>query len=354
MKLSQNIQFCTSEDSTRIAVASCGTGPVILRAAHWLSHVDYDLESPVWRPWLQALSARNRFVRYDPRGCGMSDRHVADLSIEAWNADLDAVAESIKEPRFVLLGLSQGGALAIDFALRHPERVSHLVLLNAYGQGGRARARTEAELLEAETLVNFIRVGWGRDNPAFCRFFTNLFIPDGTPEQHRWWGDLERITATAEVASQLLWSMQGIDVLDRASGLSVPTLIAHCRGDMRVPFDEGRKLAAAIPGARFVPLESKNHVLLADEPAWAVFQAELASFLGQDGPAQFPVVGEAGLTPAEAAILALVAEGLDNQSIAERLGKSAKTVRNQLSVVFNKLGVHSRSQAIVMALGGKA
>ncbi len=352
MKLSQSIGFCTAADGTRIAVASCGQGPVILRAAHWLSHVDYDLESPVWRPWLQALSAHNRFVRYDPRGCGLSDRHVADLSVDAWHADLDAVAASVEEPRFVLLGLSQGGALAIAYALRHPERVSHLVLLNAYSQGMRVRAKTEAEQLEAETLVNFIRIGWGRDNPAFCQFFTNLFIPDGTPEQHRWWGDLEKVTATADVAAQLLWEMQRIDVSDRVPQLRVPTLVAHSRGDMRVSFDEGCKLAATIPGARFVPLESRNHVLLPDEPAWTVFHGELASFLGQDRPEQPRAIRDAGLTAAEAAILDLVVEGLDNRSIALRRGKSVKTVRNQLSVIFSKLGVHNRAQAIVLRLTG--
>ncbi|WP_439617762.1 alpha/beta fold hydrolase [Shinella sp.] len=350
MKLDQTIRFCSSADGTRIALASCGKGQVLLRAAHWLSHVDYDLQSPVWRPWLQALSARNRFVRYDPRGCGLSDRYVADLSVDAWHADLEAVAETIEEPQFVLLGLSQGGALAIAYAARHPERVSRLVLLNAYGQGARVRAQTDAERLEAETLVNFIRVGWGRDNPAFAQFFTNLFIPDGTPEQHRWWGDLERLTAAGNVAAQLLWNMQGIDVLELAATLSVPTLIAHSRGDMRVPFDQGCKLAAAIPGARFVPLESKNHVLLPEEPAWPVFLSELAAFLGQDRPMRPLAVREAGLTPVEAALLDLVAEGLDNREIAERLGKSVKTVRNQLSVLFGKLDVHSRSQAIVVAL----
>ena len=323
---------------------------MILRAAHWLSHVDYDLQSPVWRPWLQSLSVRNQFVRYDPRGCGLSDRYVADLSVEAWHADLDAVAESIEEPRFAILGLSQGGALAIAYAARHPERVSHLVLLNAYCQGARIRAQTDAERLEAETLVNFIRVGWGRDNPAFAQFFTNLFIPDGTAEQHRWWGDLERLTVTAEVAAQLLWHMQGIDVLDVAATLRVPTLIAHSRGDMRVPFDQGCKLAAAIPGARFVPLESKNHVLLPNEPAWTVFHAELATLLGQDRPLRPRAVREAGLTQAEATLLDLLAEGLDNRAIAQRVGKSVKTVRNQLSVIFGKLGVRSRSQAIVVAL----
>ena len=350
MKTRQRIGFCTSSDGTRIAVASCGEGPVILRAAHWLRHVNYDLDSPVWKPWLHALSSHNRYIRYDMRGCGLSDRHVADLSLKAWHDDLEAVAALIEEPRFVLLGLSQGGALAIAYALKHPERVSHLILMNAYGKGTRARANSEAELLEAETLVNFIRIGWGRDNPAFCQFFTNLFIPGGTPEQHRWWGDLERETASAEVAARILRHMQDIDVSESAAKLSVPTLVIHCRGDMRVPFEEGCKLAALIPGARFIALESNNHVLLPDEPAWSVFQSELASFLGQEQVQQAPAVREAGLTPSEATILSLVTEGLDNRSIALRLGKSVKTVRNQLSSIFGKLGVRSRSQAIVKSL----
>lgn len=349
MTLRQSIAFCTSSDGTRIAVASSGRGPVILRAAHWLSHCHHDLESPVWRPWLEAFSARRRFVRYDPRGCGLSDRFVADLSTCAWQADLEAVAATIDVPRFVLLGLSQGGALAVRYALDHPERVSHLVLVNAYAQGGRVRARTDAERLEAETLVNFIRIGWGRENPAFCRFFTNLFIPDGSPEQHRWWGDLERLTAAPEVAAALLQEMQGIDVLDAARDLRVPTLILQCRGDMRVPFEEGCKLAAAIPGARFVPLDSRNHVLLPSEPAWKTFHAEIVRFLG-DAPSMRPAAA-AGLTPAEIAVLDLVTQGLDNRAIAVRLGKSEKTVRNQVSMILDKLGVHSRAQAIVAALG---
>jgi pimeloyl-ACP methyl ester carboxylesterase/DNA-binding CsgD family transcriptional regulator len=342
--------FCTSADGTRIAVASCGEGPVLLRAAHWMSHVDYDLKSPVWRPWVEALSANNRYVRYDPRGCGLSDRHVADLSLEAWQADFDAVAASIEEPRFALLGLSQGGALAVSYALRHPERVSHLILLNAYAQGARIRANTDEELLEAETLVNFIRVGWGRDNPAFCQFFTNLFIPKGTPEQHQWWADLERMTVSADVAARTLEVMQKIDILDQAAQLNVPTLILHCRGDMRVPFEQGCKLAAAIPGARFVSLESENHVLLPNEPAWKVLHAEFARFLGQERTELPKRVSNAGLTPAEDDVMHMLAEGFDNRTIAERLGKSEKTVRNQLSVIFGKLGVKSRAQAIVAAL----
>jgi pimeloyl-ACP methyl ester carboxylesterase len=306
----------------------------------------------VWRPWLEALSARHRFIRYDPRGCGLSDRFVADLSLAAWQADLEAVAATIEAPRFVLLGKSQGGALAVRYALAHPERVSHLILVNAYGQGGRARARTAAERLEAETLVNFIRVGWGRENPAFCQFFTNLFIPGGTPEQHRWWGELERQTASPDVAETLLREMQGIDVLEEARALRLATLILSCRGDMRVPFEEGRKLAAAIPGARFVPLESQNHVLLPDEPAWAVLHDELIRFLDEGAAAPRRAAAGAGLTGAEAAVLELVAQGLDNAAIAERLGKREKTVRNQVSTILDKLGVESRAQAIVAALAG--
>ena len=351
VKLRQSIRFCASADGTRIAVASCGEGPVLLRAAHWLSHVDYDLDSPVWRPWVEALSRHHRFVRYDPRGCGLSDRHCADLTLDAWYRDLEAVADTIEAETCVLFGVSQGGALAIDYAVKHPERVSHLLLFNAYAQGSRVRARTDDERLEAETLVNFVRIGWSRENAAFCQFFTNLFIPDGTPEQHRWWGDRERVTATPEVAAKTLHEMQGIDVIELAGRLRVPTLVMHCRGDMRVPFDQGRLLAGLIPGARFVPLESRNHVLLPGEPAWEVFHTEIARFLGEDGREQQPRAARAaGLTGAEVEVLKLVAQGLDNRSIAERLGKREKTVRNQLSLIFSKLGVKSRSQAIVLAL----
>jgi pimeloyl-ACP methyl ester carboxylesterase/DNA-binding CsgD family transcriptional regulator len=353
MKIEQNISFRTSADGTRIAVASCGAGPVILRAAHWLSHVDYDLQSPVWRPWIAQLSDGFRYIRYDARGCGLSDRFVADLSVDAWQADLNAVAAGIDEPRFIMFGLSQGGGLAVRYAFEHPERVSHLVLLNAYSQGARVRATTQEELLEADTLVNFIRVGWGRENPAFSQFFTHLFLPDGTAEQHRWWGDLERMTASPDVAAQALQEMQGMDVLNLAEQLKVPTLVLHCRGDMRVPFDEGRKLASAIAGARFVPLESRNHVLLPDEPAWSVFHTELAAFVGLETQQLRAITTTASLTPAEHDVLRLLSEGHDNQAIAARLGKSDKTVRNQLSVIFQKLGVKSRGQAMLAALDAK-
>ncbi|HEY5819842.1 MAG TPA: alpha/beta fold hydrolase [Mesorhizobium sp.] len=351
MALRQTIRFCTSRDGTRIAVASVGSGPPLLRAAHWLSHVEYDLESPIWRPWLQAMSEYSTYVRYDQRGCGLSDRQPADISFDAWLADFEAVAETIAEPTFAILGMSQGGALAIAYALRHPDRVSRLVLVGAYARGAQKRARNEAELLEAKTLVDLIRVGWGRDNPAFRQVFTNLFIPGGTPEQHRWWSDLERNTASPEIAARTLERLQLIDISGLAEQINVPTLAMHSRGDCRVPFDEGCRLAALIPNAKFVPLESDNHTLLPTEPAWGHFMREMKDFLAPPG-ARPPVaaVERANLTTAEAEVLALVATGLHNRAIAEQLGKAEKTVRNQVSTILDKLGVHSRAEAIVLAL----
>ena len=252
--------------------------------------------------------------------------------------------------RFVLLGLSQGGALAVDYAVRHPERVSHLVLFNAYAQGGRARARTDAERLEAETLVNFVRIGWGRENPAFCQFFTNLFIPDGTAEQHRWWGDLERETASARGRRRDPSADAGDRRARPCAQVRVPTLILPCRGDMRVPFEEGaslRRQSRARGSCRSTaPITCSCRTSRpgrCSTPSWPPSSAR--------SPPARPVPPAAGLTPAEAEVLRLVAEGLDNRSIAGRLGKSEKTVRNQVSVIFDKLGVQSRAQAIVRALG---
>jgi len=346
----QRIGYCRSHDGTRIAVASIGRGPPILRAAHWLTHVTYDLESPIWRPWLAELSARNRYIRYDQRGCGLSDRSVEEISFPAWLADLEAAADTIDEPRFTLLGMSQGGSLAIAYALKHPERVSRLILIGAYGRGALARAAGDGERLEAETLLNLVKLGWGRDNLAFRQVFTNLFIPGGTSEQHQWWNDLERRSTTPEIAARTIEETYRIDVADLAPRLTVPTLVMHSRNDARVPFEEGRWLAATIPGARFVPLDSANHVLLANEPAWDRFRAELRDFLGEDSErsTQDPIA-DASLTTSEVQVLRHLAEGLSNPAIAERLGKQEKTVRNQVSSILSKLGVRTRAEAIVLA-----
>jgi pimeloyl-ACP methyl ester carboxylesterase/DNA-binding CsgD family transcriptional regulator len=344
----QSIRFCTAADGTRIAIASIGSGPPLVRAAHWLSHVEHDLDSPVWRPWLTELSRHHSYIRYDQRGCGLSDREVADLSLDAWVGDLEAVVECLGLSRFPLIGMSQGGAVAIAYAVRHPDKVSHLILPGAYARGALRRGASASDRLEAETLVNLIRLGWGRDNPAFRQVFTNQFIPGGTAAQHQWWNELERLTTSPETAARTLDAFHRVDVTELAGQLRVPTLVLHARGDARVPFEEGRRLAALIPGARFVPLDSDNHVLLDSEPAWADFLGEVRGFLGAP-PGQAPdtAADEAALTSAEREVLRLVALGLDNAAIARQLHKSEKTVRNQVSSIFDKLGVRTRAQAIV-------
>ncbi len=344
--LRQSLRFCNAADGTRIAVAAIGSGPPLLRAAHWLSHVEHDLHSPVWRPWLAELARDHQYIRYDQRGCGLSDSAVADFSLDAWVGDLEAVVDSLGLRRFPLIGMSQGGAVAIAYAVRHPDRVSQLVLHGAYARGAQQRATSDAERLEADTLVNLIRLGWGRDNAAFRQVFTNQFIPGGTPAQHQWWNELERLTASPENAARTLEAFHRVDVTGLARQLRVPTLVLHARGDARVPFEEGLRLAALIPVARFVPLDSDNHVLLDTEPAWPAFLGELRAFLG---PAAADVPGrDAALTPAERDVLKLVALGLDNAAIARQLKKSEKTVRNQVSSIFDKLGVHTRAEAIVL------
>ena len=347
-KFEQHIRFCKSRDGAQIAMATLGRGPPLLRTAHWLSHAEHDARSPVWTHWLQELSRGHTFIRYDQRGCGLSDRSPPRTSFEAWIDDVEAVVEAQSLKKFSLFGMSQGGAIAIAYAARHPEKVSRLVLFGAYAKGALRRDITEPQREEAETLVKLIGLGWGRDNPAFRQVFTSQFIPDGTRDQHQWFNDLERTTTSPENAAAILEMLYQIDVTADAERIRVPTLIFHARDDERVPFEEGRQLATLIPSARFVPLESRNHVLLADEPAWPQFLQEFRAFIGNTGSVPGPL-RQSGLTTSEQEVLALVARGLDNGAIAEALAKSEKTVRNQVSSIFSKLGVRTRAQAIVLA-----
>lgn len=238
----------------------------------------------------------------------------------------------------------------MNYALRHPGKVSRLVLVGAYARGAFLRAETEDARLEAETLENLMRIGWGRDNPAFRQVFTNLFIPGGRPEQHLWWNDLERRSATPENAARILHAFHRIEVSDIARRLRVPTLVMHARRDARIPFEEGRHLASLIPEARFVPLDSSNHILLEDEPAWQRFLGELHGFLRDDAaPSGEGADKLADLTPSELQVLRLVSLGMANRAIAERLEKREKTVRNQFSSVLSKLDLKTRAEAIVFA-----
>ncbi len=355
MPFEQQIRFCTAPDGVRIAYAVCGQGPPLVKTANWLSHLQFDWESPVWRHWLHELGARHTLVRYDTRGSGLSDWEVEDFSLAACVRDLETVVDSLRLERFPLLGLSRGAATAVAYAVAHPERVSGLILCGGFARGRYNRSVTPAQMEQAELFVKLIRLGWGQDNPAFRQVYTTRFIPLGTPEQIRWLNDLQRISTSPEIAARLQAASFATDVSDLADRVTAPALVLHAEQDAVVPFEEGRHLAALIPGARFVPLPGENHILLADEPAWQRFLAETENFLqGEDvrlgsslsvpGATAFP-----GLTPREREVLELIAEGLDNTEIAGRLVLSPKTVRNHITNIFSKLQVENRAQAIVQA-----
>ena len=345
----QRIRYLRASDGVRIAWAEAGSGPVLLKASNWLTHLEYDWQSPVWEHWMRFLSGHFRFVRYDERGCGMTDREVSDISFERSVEDLESVVEAAApaEP-FALLGMSQGASVCVSYAVRHPERVFRLVLYGGYARGWFHRPDVRGRK-EYEAMIELTRQGWGRDNPAFRQLFTSRFLPEGTHEQLEWWNDLCRKTATPEMAAALLEQRGGIDVSGMLRRVRTPTLVAHSREDAVVPIAEGRLLAAEIPGAEFVELDSRNHVLLEHEPAWRRFCEAVAGFLGVSPatPAEDPAFE--ALSSRERTILTLMTRGLGNARIGEELGISEKTVRNQVSRVFDKLGVSTRAQAIVFA-----
>jgi len=278
-ELRQQIRFCTSTDGVRIAYAVMGEGAPFVWGPHFLTHLEFDLTSPVWRPWLVELSRHNTFIRYDARGCGLSDREITDLSFDASLADLKAVVDASRLDRFALFGASQGASAAIAYAARHPERITHLVIYGGYLRGPLRRNPTPEQTRALRATLELVEVGWGLDNPAYRQLFTSIFIPDATPEQAGWFNEHERTCTTPEMAARLIASFGSIDVTDLASKVRCPTLVLHARGDLRVPFEEGRMVASLIAGARFVPLEGRNHVVLEGEPAFAQLFGEIQGFL---------------------------------------------------------------------------
>lgn len=348
----QEIRFCTTSDRVRIAYATSGHGPPLVKAANYLTHLEHDWESPVWRHWLRELARHHTLVRYDERGCGLSDRDVEEFSMAGWLADLEAVVDAAGLERFALLGLSQGAAVSVAYAERHPERVSHLVLYGGYARGRLHRGLSEREALEAETMINAMRVGWGRDNPAFRQLFGTLLMPEGSPEQKASLDRLARISTSPDQAAVMERAFYGIDVTAEARRVRVPSLVLHARDDATIQFEEGRLLASLLPDARFVPLESRNHVLTEEEPAWERFVTEVRGFLGvrERGVPGGRLGGELGeLTPREREVLERVARGLANEAIARQLHLTPKTVRNYVSRIYDKLGVPTRARAIVLA-----
>jgi pimeloyl-ACP methyl ester carboxylesterase/DNA-binding winged helix-turn-helix (wHTH) protein len=275
----QHIAFCRAADGVRLAYAVAGEGPPLVRAANWMTHLGYDIESPVWKHWVRDLSENRQFIRYDERGCGLSDWDATDFTFEDWVADLESVVEALGLERFPLLGVSQGGAVAVAYAARHPERVSRLVLCSAYARGRAVRASGEDEKRAAALDLELARVGWGRDDPAFRQVFAAQFLPDGSRSDWAAFDQLQRRTTSPENAVRFLEEFGRIDVRDLARDVVCPTLIMHSRDDHRVPLRFGEELASLIPDSRLVELSSNNHLLTASEPAWQVFRAEIDKFL---------------------------------------------------------------------------
>jgi pimeloyl-ACP methyl ester carboxylesterase len=347
MRLRQRIRYIKASDGTRLAWAESGVGPIVVKAANWLTHLEYEWESPVWKHWIAFFSAHSRLVRYDERGCGMSEWQDGILSLDQWGADLQSVIEAARPAGPVtLVGISQGAATCIHYAIRHPERVARLILYGGYARGALKRGAPDAASTY-RAMVDLARVAWGRDNPTFRQVFTSRFIPGGSREQLQWFNDLCLKTASGEIVARLLDARGVVDISASLGEVRAPTLVLHARNDEVIPVAEGRLLAGGIPGAEFVELDSRNHILLEHEPAWQRFREAVLSFMRSERAA--PDSAFAALSARERQVLALMTDGLSNTEIAERLQISEKTVRNHASNLFDKLGVWSRAQAIVFA-----
>jgi pimeloyl-ACP methyl ester carboxylesterase/DNA-binding CsgD family transcriptional regulator len=339
------VRYVRASDGVQLAWAQSGKGAPLVKAATWLTHLEYDIESPVWHHWTEFLSDHFSYVRYDERGCGMSDWDADNLSLDRWVEDLATVigAAGLTEP-FTLLGMSHGAAVCVGYAARYPERVNGMILCGGFVRGALRRSDAEANRMY-EAIVNLSSL-WGSDNPAFRQIFTSRFIPGGSDEQLRWFNELCLKTIKPALAGTLLRARAQTDISALLPLVKAPTLILHAREDAIAPIAEGRALATGLADARFVELESRNHVLLEHEPAWTKFKEAVLTFTGQLSSAP-DAFGE--LSKRERETLLLLGEGLSNSEIAERLGISEKTVRNHLSHLFDKLGVWSRAQAIVFA-----
>jgi len=341
------VQFCTSSDGVRLAYSVSGKGPLMVRAPHWFTHLEHDWTNPAMRPWVEDLSKRYTLLRFDQRGTGLSDREVPEISFEAHVRDLEAVVDAAGFDRFALFGLSQGSAFSIAYAVRHPERVSHLLLCGGFVRGWARRDAGSEYLASRECQIKLIELGWGHSDPSFRQVFSTQFMPDAPIEAIRGFNDFMPLTSSAGTAARIFEDNGKIDVREEAKRVSCPTLVLHARGDLRIPFEEGRLAAGLIPAARFVGLESRNHCMTQEEPAWKVLLDAVAEFYPPAAAAAAPAL--AGLTAREGEVLELIAQGLDNAQIAARLALSEKTVRNNITHIFDKIEVENRSQAIVLA-----
>jgi len=339
----QRIAFATTSDGVRIAYAVAGQGYPLVRSLGWFTHLEYEWESPLWRHVIEGLAQDFTLVRYDGRGTGLSDRKVDSHSLERWMADLEAVVDAAGLERFALLGPSQGGSTAVTYAVRHPERVSHLILYGSFGKWPYP-VDTERGRAVHESILTLTRAGWGAANPGFRQIFTAAFVPGATAEQMRWFDELQRNSCSAENAARIYDAFSRIDVTDLLPQVRTPTLVLHRRGDAVIPFEAGRSLASSIPGARFVPLEGDNHLYLEDEEGVGSFFSAIQDFVGVSARSRASRLKTGLLT-----ILFTDVEG--STVLTQRLGdaKAREVLREHERIVREALKAHGGSE--VKALG---
>jgi pimeloyl-ACP methyl ester carboxylesterase/DNA-binding CsgD family transcriptional regulator len=338
----QDVRFCRAPDGVRIAYAVHGSGPPLVITTCWLSHLQHDWQSPVWRHFLRDLGKVATIIRYDERGHGLSDRDVDDFSLEARIGDLEAVVEHSGVGRFAVMAMSQGGPVAIRYVGEHLDRVTRMIFYGSYAAALPDPTEEDREMDEA--IDQIIKVGWSRPTPEFRRVFTTLMIPGATEEQMSWLDELQRVAVTADTLYRARRQRVLADATDDLARLTLPTLILHSVGDRMNDFERSRVLASGIPGARLVPLESSNHIVLEDEPAWRVVVDEVTAFLradAPDSPAAAPL--DQLLSPRELEVLRLAADGLDNEAIAEALTLSVRTVERHLQNLYAKLDLTGRN-----------
>ncbi|MCY4756212.1 alpha/beta fold hydrolase [Pelomonas aquatica] len=345
MAARREIRFVRSADGVQIATARYGSGPLVLKAATWLTHIDQVAAGSVQQALIDEFSAAHTYVEYDTRGCGLSQRRVEDLSFDAWVRDLEAVADSCgSEQPFTLMGFTCGAGVAVAYAARHPERVGRLILFGGFATSYYSTGHPDpAVRREGDLMRELAAVGWGQDTPAFRQVFVSRFLPDATPAQWAAFDQLQRTTCAPDVAARYLETLYGINVKEAAQRVRCPTLILHPKGDQMVSFDQGRRLASLVPGARFVPLEGRNHIPFPTEPAFEAFRREVRDFLGHAAPA---TVAEARLTARQRDVLGRIAAGATDKEVAAALQLSPRTVEMHVGSALKALGCRTRAEAV--------